>query len=162
MNLVRKISMSFVIATLLLCGNAFAKPDQAPPIVDVNVVGDETPPKTQPVNACADLTVGSGSDQPIYVVPDDQRLVIEYISIDPDGFLDAGDYVQVTVKTVVDKVEGTFLAGTADGDTFAGAKGGRMVRIHADPGSDVVGGVGTLNVSGDTTVCFSGELSPDS
>jgi len=57
MNPYRKSSISVVVTALLLCGNAFAKKDEVPPILDVIVVGDETPPKTQPVNACADLTV---------------------------------------------------------------------------------------------------------
>ena len=91
-------------------------------------------------------------------------MVIEYISISPYAILEAGSLVQVGINTVADGVKGTFLAGTADGDTFAFDRSGRMVRIHADPETIVAGGVGTRNVSGETiiTVCFSGELSPDS
>ena len=176
MNLYQKFSISIVITSLLLCGNALAKPDSDPPPVevdvnvvntplDVNVVGDEAPPKTQPVNACAVIKfeeIEEDGDQPIYTVPDDQRLVIEYISIDPKDILSSDDFVQAVVITMVDGVEGRFLAGTVDGDTWIFAESGRMVRIHADPGTIVVGQVNARLGDGDTLVCFTGELSPAS
>ncbi len=110
MKLFQRISISIVIGSMLLCGNAVSKPpDDVPPIeVDVNVVNtpdvnvvntpleaiivnepllveDVDSAARQVVFATKTLTISDGdgfSDKEVlFSVPDGKRLVIEHINV---------------------------------------------------------------------------------
>ena len=70
--------------------------------------------------------------------------------------------MQFTVYTTANGVEGTFQVGQAFGDVFSFDREARLVTLYADPGTTVEANAGGRNYSGGVSICFSGQLSPDS
>ncbi len=158
-----RMKITGLLALLALSVSPYAAA-RSTPVTVVN--GDDEPvPVTSldtstPINACATLRQFAGPDQLIYSVPSDMALTIEYSSIDAVDSLDDGNFIQIQIKTTVGGVEGEFLAGKISGSEFTFARDGRVLKVYADPDTDVVGGIGSRGIVGDVEICLSGRLSP--
>ena len=145
------------------CASSYAA-TRSTPVTVVNTDSEPVPVTLVetpiPVNACATLNPFSGGQQLIYSVPSDMTLAIEYSTIDLLDTLEDGDFVQVNIKTTVGGLEGRFFAGKVLGSEFTFGRDGRVLKVYADPGTDVVGGVGIRGYLGDVEICLSGRLSP--
>jgi hypothetical protein len=87
-----KTSISILITSLLLCGNAFSKPDgDKPPLeIDVNVVNELTNPvpvkNVDPVGRLQDeilMTIASGTtgnSEPVLDVPEGKMAIVKFVS----------------------------------------------------------------------------------
>ena len=164
MNKVQKFCAGLAVL-LVLSANSYGAPRSTPVMVTntesepVPVTVIDTPTA---INICATLAPFSGGRQPIYDVPAGQMLVIEFASIDPVDTMDDGEFAQVQIRTTANGVEGTFLAGKVSGSEFTFARDGRVLKIYADPGTEVVGGIGSRGYLGEVEVCLSGQLRPTS
>ncbi|MDJ0740354.1 MAG: hypothetical protein QNJ91_11585 [Gammaproteobacteria bacterium] len=162
MDKARMTSFGFLALLAFSIGSYAAT--RSTPVTVVNTDGEPVPvaaiDASAPVNACAILGPFSGAEQLIYSVPPDMALAIEYGAIDPVDTLDEGEFVQVQITTTAGGVEGVFFVGKVSGSEFTFGRDGRVLKIYADPGTDVVGGVGIRGYLGDVEICLSGRLSP--
>lgn len=125
----------------------------APPASAVKVltVGD-------PINICGEGQLGD-PNKVLFEVPSDKRLEIEYGSISASGTLEEGERLVISIETIAGGNPGRFLVGELLGPPVFD-EDARVMKVFADPGTEVTVQQGITGLVGPGTVCLSGRLVP--